>query len=84
MVARVKTTLDIDDEIMRRLREEAARRGTTISALVESGLRRVLVAPLAATVGCPAPLPPLPTWDSGGNLVNIDDRDALYRAMAEE
>ena len=37
-----------------------------------------------ATGETPGPLPPLPTWDSGGHLVDIDDRDALYRAMEEE
>jgi hypothetical protein len=26
-------------------------------------------------------LPPLPTFDSGGQLVDIADRDALYEAM---
>ncbi|MCY3732517.1 MAG: hypothetical protein OXF98_14360 [Rhodospirillaceae bacterium] len=78
----MKTTLNIDDSVMQRLREEAARRGTTMSALVEAGLRRVLAPSVAA--GEPQPsLPPLPTWDSGGHLVDIDDRDALYRAMEE-
>jgi len=83
MVSHMKTTLNIDDSVMQRLREEAARRGTTMSALVEAGLRRVL-APAVATGEPPDPLPPLPTWDSGGHLVDIDDRDALYRAMEEE
>lgn len=79
----MKMTLNIDDSVMQRLREEAARRGTTMSALVEAGLRRVLAAP-AATGEQQSPLPPLPTWDSGGRLVDIDDRDALYRAMEGE
>ena len=83
MAIHMKTTLNIDDSVMQRLREEAARRGTTMSALVEAGLRRVL-APSAVTGDPPEPLPPLPTWDSGGHLVDIDDRDALYRAMEEE
>ena len=83
MVFHMKTTLNIDDSVMQRLREEAAQRGTTMSALVEAGLRRVLAAPVAT--GAPTdPLPPLPTWDSGGHLVNIDDREVLYRAMEEE
>ena len=83
MVFHMKTTLNIDDSVMQRLREEAARRGTTMSALVEAGLRRVLVGSDAA-MQPPETLPPLPTWDSGGHLVDIDDRDALYRAMEEE
>ena len=83
MVFHMKTTLNIDDSVMQRLREEAAQRGTTMSALVEAGLRRVLAAPVA-TGAPPDPLPPLPTWDSGGHLVNIDDREVLYRAMEEE
>lgn len=79
----MKTTLNIDESVMQRLREEAARRGTTMSALVEAGLRHVLATP-AATGEQQSPLPPLPTWDSGGRLVDIDDRDALYHAMAAE
>lgn len=54
-----------------------------MSALVEAGLRRVLAAP-AATGEQQSPLPPLPSWDSGGRLVDIDDRDALCRAMEGE
>jgi hypothetical protein len=42
MVFLLKTTLHIDDTAMRRLREEAARRDTTISALVEAALRQFL------------------------------------------
>ncbi len=78
----MKTTLNIDDSVMRRLREAAARRRTTMSALVEAGLRRVLAAP-AVAVQQPDGLPPLPTWHSGGFRVDIADRDALYRTMEE-
>ncbi len=83
MVFHMKTTLNIDDSVMRRLREEAARRGTTMSALVEAGLRRVLAAPALAGRQ-PDTLPPLPTWNSGGFRVDIADRDALYRVMEED
>ena len=83
MVCHMKTTLNIDDSVMQRLREEAARRGTTMSALVEAGLRRVLAAP-AVTGKQPDGLPPLPTWNSGGFRVDIADRDALYRVMEED
>ena len=82
MVCHMKTTLNIDDSVMQRLREEAAKRGVTMSALVEAGLRRVLAPEVLP--GPPNELPPLPTWDSGGPLVDINDRDALYRAMEED
>jgi hypothetical protein len=77
MVNHMKTTLVIDDSVMRRLREEAARRGVTMSALVEAGLRRILDEP---GPGAEEP-PPLPTWDAGGARVDIADRDALYELL---
>ena len=78
----MKTTLNIDDTLMQRLREEAARRGTTMSALVEAGLRRVLVA-RAPSDDRPGPLPPLPSWRSGGLRVDIANREELYRITDE-
>ncbi len=78
----MKTTLNIDDSVIQRLREEAARRGTTMSALVEAGLRRVLAAPEADEPT--GDMAPLPSWNGGDELVDISDRDALYRAMEEE
>ena len=83
MVFHMKTTLNIDDSVMQRLREEAARRGTTMSMLVEAGLRRVLAEP-AQHASAAAGLPPLPTWNGGKELVDISNRDALYKAMEEE
>ena len=78
----MKTTLNIDDTLMRELREEAARRGTTMSALVEAGLRRVLEERAPYRTGQDT-LPPLPAWHGGQTLVDIANRDALYRAMEE-
>jgi hypothetical protein len=80
MVFHMKTTLNIDDTVMQRLREEAARRGTTMSELVEAGLRRVLDENRAA--GSPRrALTPLPRWRSGGARLDLADRDALYALM---
>jgi len=73
---KVKTTLKIDDSVMARLRREAARRGCTMSELVESGLRL-----LFQSEKTPRKIPPLPKFKSGGPLVDIADRDALYQAM---
>jgi hypothetical protein len=72
----MKTTLVIDDTVMKRLRREAARQGRTISELVEAALRAFLErGPGRAT------LPPLPAFDSGGAYVDVSDREALYQAM---
>jgi hypothetical protein len=76
MVNHMKTTLNIDDSVMLRLKREAARTGRTMSELVESALRDLLRSRPER-----AELPPLPTFNSGGALVDIADRDALYRAM---
>ena len=72
----MKTTLNIDDTVMTRLRREAVRRGRTMSELVEMALRQLLrTRPRAVE------LAPLPSFDSGGALVDISDRDELFRAM---
>lgn len=76
MVFHMKTTLNIDDSVMARLKREAARSGRTMSELVETALRNLL-----GKRPDREPLPPLPSFDSGGALVDIADRDALYRAM---
>ncbi|MDP1859075.1 MAG: type II toxin-antitoxin system VapB family antitoxin [Gemmatimonadaceae bacterium] len=72
----MKTTLNIDDSVMARLGKEAARSGRTMSELVETALRGLLQSRRTS-----ADLAPLSTFDSGGALVDIADRDVLYRAM---
>jgi hypothetical protein len=76
MVFHMKTTLVIDDTVMARLKRESARTGRTMSELVETALRRMLQQRPDA-----AELPPLPSFKGGGPLVDIADREALYRAM---
>lgn len=73
----MKTTLNIDDAVMKRLKEEAARTGRTMSELVEAGIRLILQGRPEA----PPDLPDLPTWESGGALVDVADRDALHDVM---
>jgi len=72
----MKTTLNIDASVMARLKREAARRGCTMSELVESALRRLLEPARARTE-----LPALPTFASGGHLVDVADRERLYHAL---
>lgn len=72
----MKTTLNIDDTVMAELKREAARQGRTMSELVETALRLLLRSQRKRTE-----LTPLPTFNSGGMLVDIADREALYEAM---
>lgn len=71
----MKTTLVIPDTLMRELKRQAAQRGETLSAVVAEALRRGLAEPTTED------LPPLPTHSMGRPLVDVADRDALYRAM---
>ena len=78
MVSHMKTTLNIDNTVMAQLKREAARQGRTMSELVETALRMLFRSSRKREK-----LPPLPTFRSGGALVDIADRDALYQAMGE-
>ncbi len=81
MVSHMKTTLNIDDTVMRRLRVEVARRDTTMSALVEAGLRRILDESPESAADDPSSLP---SWKMGPEFVDVSDREALARAMGDE
>jgi hypothetical protein len=76
MFFHVKTTLILPDHVVRELRRRAARRGETRSAIVAEALRRGLAAAEPA-----GELPPLPSYPMGRPLVDLADRDALYRAL---
>jgi hypothetical protein len=79
MVCPMKTTLIIPDPLMRELKRRAAERGVTLSSVVAEALRRGLIEPGSR----PAPAP-LPTFRMGRPLVDVSDRDALFRAMEED
>jgi hypothetical protein len=70
------TTLNIDDTVMAELKREAARQGRTMSELVETALRLLLRSQRKREK-----IVALPSFRSGGALVDIADRDALYQAM---
>ena len=74
----MKTTLEIDDGLAQQLREEASRRDTTVSALVEEGLRHILEPSLPDEQ---EDLLLLPTWDSGGALVDVANREEQYEVL---
>jgi hypothetical protein len=72
----MKTTLEIDEGVMRELKRRAAAEGTTMSELVEAALRAFL-RPAAPS----KPLPPLPTFEGGRQLVDLDRRTAWLDAL---
>lgn len=78
MVFHMKTTLNIDDQVMARLKREAARQGRTMSEMVETALRLLLRSQRKRGA-----LPPLTAFHGGGTLVDVADRDALYQTMEE-
>ena len=82
MVCHMKTTLNIDDSVMARLRKEAARRGTTMSELVEAGLRLILDEGVGEQQT--RKVPKLPSWSSGGSAVDLANREALYNIMDDD
>ena len=76
MGSHMKTTLNIDHTVMSDLKREAARSGRTMSEIVETALRLLL-----RSQHKHGKIPPLPKFRSGGTLVDIADREALYNAM---
>jgi hypothetical protein len=78
MAIHIKTTLNVDDSVMARLRQEAARQNRTMSELVEAALRLLFH---TGTKRTKTKRLPLPRFRGGRHLVDIADRDALYNAM---
>jgi hypothetical protein len=72
----MKITLNIDSTVMARLKCEVGRQERTMSELVEAALRMLFRLPKRR-----GKLSPLPRFRSGGALVDVADRDALYQAM---
>ena len=72
----MKTTLNISPVVMKNLKAEAARRGRTMSDLVEEALRGILTQKRTTHL-----LAPLPSFDLGLARVDISNRESLYDVM---
>jgi len=81
MVCHMKTTLNIDDTVMARLREEAVRQRKTMSELVEAALRLLFH---SAERSKKKKLRPLPTFHGGPCLIDIANREELYSVLDRE
>ncbi len=81
----MRTTVRLDEALMERARQEAARRGITLTSLIEQGLRLALRRPLNrpqhAVVSLPechaggGVLPGVDLNDSAGLLERMEGRD---------
>jgi hypothetical protein len=77
----MRTTVTIDDALLKRAKELAARSGRPLGAIVDEGLR-VLLAERPAT----AAAIDLPTYGGSGLQpgVDLDDKDALMALLEED
>lgn len=78
----MRTTVRLDDELLKEAKALAARRGRTLTALIEDGLREQLLR--AEKTPAPGEVN-LPTW-SGGQLrpgVDLDDSAATWDLLDE-
>lgn len=78
----MKTTLNLDDQVLRRAKDRAARDGVTLTRFVENALQAKLMAPRRRSPGFKLDL----TTVKGKRPPNVDvsDRDALYDVIDRE
>jgi hypothetical protein len=75
----MRTTVDIDDQLLIEVKTVAARSGRTLSAVVEDAIR----ASMTRRAESARSAPPLPTFSGGGLQpgVDLDDSAALLDLM---
>ena len=81
MVRHMRTTVRLDDALLDRARREAVRRGTTLTALIEQGLRLVLRSPLKQPDPSHVKLPECRTGGGTQPGVSLDDTSNLLDRM---
>lgn len=77
MVIHMKTTLNINTALMKRIKQEAIVEGVTMSHLIEDALQGLFQKKNKGA----NKLPVLPVFDSGGAKVDVANREALYDEM---
>ncbi len=75
----MRTTLDLDDALIKAAKQRAVREGITLTRLLELALRQFLRTKRSPTPGFRLELHTNPSPLIPG--VDIDDRDALYERM---
>ena len=77
MLIRMRTTLVLDDTLLRQAKQRAAERHLTVSDVVNEALRQALSRPEAA-----APLFSMVTYGGGGSTVHHEPSD--FKALLDE
>ena len=70
----MRTTVRLDEALLERARQEAVKRKTTLTSLIEQGLELVLRRPMRAALRQPIVLPECDA--GGGTLPGIDLNDS--------
>ncbi|MBM4395161.1 MAG: CopG family transcriptional regulator [Deltaproteobacteria bacterium] len=76
-----RTTVAIEDRLMEQIRLRAARERRSVASVVNDVLRAGLG---RASRAASAPSPAWRVFRSGGPLVDLTDRDAVWSAMEEK
>ncbi|MDB5971079.1 MAG: hypothetical protein JWQ90_3529 [Hydrocarboniphaga sp.] len=81
----MRTTLDIEDRLLREAKSAAAQQGTTLTAIIEQALRRLLEGaggkPSGKKIG---KLPPLPLAKPGkGQLIDLASNERISELLDE-
>jgi len=79
----MRTTVRLDEELLERARKEAARRGATLTALIEEGLQLVLRRPKKQSDRAPVRLPECRAGGGTQPGVDLNDSAALLDRMEE-
>lgn len=74
----MQATLALNDDLYHHANAAASLRGCTLSSLVEDALRLLL----CVQAGAQQPGTPMPAWDMGEPIVDIDDSRAVQEALA--
>jgi hypothetical protein len=83
MLWHMRTTVRLDPALLERAKQEAARRGVTLTSLIEHGLQLVLRRPAKKSE---RPRIALPECRAGGGLlpgIDLDDTAALLEQIEE-
>jgi hypothetical protein len=75
----MRTTLDLDDELMKAIKKEAAQSGRTMTEIIEQSLRETMLRPQTPREPYRLTLPVVK--GRRPPVVDINDRDALYDFM---